>query len=179
MGLILAALAWGFAEATLFFIVPDVLLSVVAVWDRDRALRLCLWTLLGALAGGLAMYVWGSRDPASALAWLEGVPAVTPAMIDGVAADLKAYGSGVLFRGPLTGTPYKLYAALTASAGISPALFVLVSIPARLLRFVGVTLLAAWMARRFFSTWSIRRRRVLLLAVWAVFYLLFFLLMPG
>ena len=40
MGLSVAALLWGFAEATLFFIVPDVLLSAIAVRrGRGAALR--------------------------------------------------------------------------------------------------------------------------------------------
>ena len=48
---ILAAL-WGFAESTLFFIVPDVLLTWLALSLPRRALRACYWALGGALAGG-------------------------------------------------------------------------------------------------------------------------------
>ena len=39
---------WGLAEATVFFIVPDVILSFVALKEGKRATKLCLWTLAGA-----------------------------------------------------------------------------------------------------------------------------------
>ena len=46
------AAIWGAAEATLFFIVPDVFLSWLALSDRRQALIACLYALLGALVGG-------------------------------------------------------------------------------------------------------------------------------
>ena len=58
---------WGFAEATLFFIVPDVWLTLIAVRrGLVPALAACGWALAGALAGGLAMYAWGVFDSAAA-----------------------------------------------------------------------------------------------------------------
>ena len=57
------AAAWGLAEATLFFIVPDVLLTWLAgfrprlVW---RAVAACLG---GALLGGLLMYLAAADSP--------------------------------------------------------------------------------------------------------------------
>ena len=67
-----AAFAWGFAEATLFFVVPDVWLTLIAVRRGLRpALVACGWALAGALAGGLAMYAWGAFDTATAREALE------------------------------------------------------------------------------------------------------------
>src|SRR5437868_1692315 len=61
-----AALAWGYAEATLFFLVPDVLLSWVALRDPRAAGVACFWALAGALLGGATMYAWGAADPGTA-----------------------------------------------------------------------------------------------------------------
>ena len=45
-----AVAVWGFAEATLFFIVPDVLLSYVALKNLRAALLTCFIATGGALA---------------------------------------------------------------------------------------------------------------------------------
>jgi membrane protein YqaA with SNARE-associated domain len=56
MGLMAAAALWGFAEATLFFIVPDVLLSIIAVRRGRRPAWIAMaWTIAGAIAGGALM----------------------------------------------------------------------------------------------------------------------------
>ena len=175
MGLRLSALAWGLAEATLFFIVPDVLLSAVALRGRALALRLCLWTLTGALAGGTLMYLWGSHSIDAASQALIRVPAISQSMLENVAAALQQAGVLATFLGALTGTPYKIYAALAPEAGISLAAFMAISIPARLIRFVLIALAAAWIARRWFGNWSHRQRLLLLLGIWTVFYIAYFL----
>ena len=56
------ALIWGFAEATLFFIVPDVWLTLAGRDKLHRGLIVCLYSLAGALTGGTLMYLWGSQD---------------------------------------------------------------------------------------------------------------------
>jgi membrane protein YqaA with SNARE-associated domain len=178
VGLKAAAFLWGLAEATLFFIVPDVLLSAVALRERARALRLCFWALGGAMAGGLGMYQWGRHDPIQVADALARVPAVNEAMIERVGADLDRLGSLATFLGPLTGTPYKIYAALSPEAGVSLLAFLLVSIPARLIRFVLVAWLTALVARTLLRDWSHRARLALLLGLWTTFYAAYFLLVP-
>jgi len=178
MGLRPAAALWGLAEATLFFIVPDVLLSAVALRDRTLALRLCLWTLCGAIAGGMVMYLWGRNDVERATEVLGTLPAISQAMLAGVGKDLAELGALATFFGPLTGTPYKLYAALSPQAEISLTVFALVSIPARLIRFVLIATLTAWIARTVLRDWSDRNRLGLLLTLWGLFYIGYFLAMP-
>lgn len=174
-----AAAVWGLAEATLFFIVPDVLLSLIAVRDRRLALRACGTALAGALAGGVLMYAWGARDAAGVQAWLDAVPAVSTGLIDDVARALGAEGFVAMLLGPLSGTPYKLYAAQSGALGLSFALFVLVSIPARLVRFLAISLFAAWVAARLPAAWPVRWRQGIALVVWAVFYTVYFIRMPS
>jgi len=53
----LAAFLWGFAEATLFFIVPDVLLTLLAVrFGWRRAIMPLLFCLSGAVVGGAVFF---------------------------------------------------------------------------------------------------------------------------
>ena len=61
MGVNAIAAFWGFAEATLFFIVPDVWLTAITVrLGRMAAFRAAAWTIAGALFGGALMYDWGT-----------------------------------------------------------------------------------------------------------------------
>jgi membrane protein YqaA with SNARE-associated domain len=165
----LAALAWGFAEATLFFLVPDVLLTWIALSDARAAWRACLWALAGALLGGLLMFAWGWFDHASALAALDYVPAVSAEMCEDVAEQLREDGARALFVGPATGTPYKIYAVQAPHADIDPPLFLLVSVPARLVRFVLVTGLAILLCR-LTCRWPLRAHRLGHVLIWIAFY---------
>jgi hypothetical protein len=166
---------WGFAEATLFFLVPDIWLSFVAV---KRGLRpgvaACAAALAGALAGGLVMYIWGAADSALAEAALMRVPAIDQTMISEVRGELATTGVTAIFLGPLFGIPYKIYAVEAASAGLGPLVFLLISIPARLSRFLLVTAVA-WAASALSARFIGPRLRIsVLAAVWLAFYAAYF-----
>ena len=63
------ALLWGVAEGLLFFVVPDVVISAVALAKGWRAgLVACLLAAAGASLGGGAMYLWSQASPEAALA---------------------------------------------------------------------------------------------------------------
>lgn len=168
---------WGAAEATLFFIVPDVLLSWVALQDRRHALLACLWALGGALLGGALIWTMGYVDPVPARSLFAEIPAISPALINRVHEQILDLGPWAVFVGPLTGTPYKIYALEAASAGCGLLAFLLVSVPARLLRFVIVVLLTHAVAtglRRFIS---MKTLQALLITVWIAFYAWYFVVM--
>ena len=167
------AAAWGFAEATLFFFVPDVLLSWVALSDWRRSLRACGWALAGALAGGVVMYAWGARDLAAAERALAWVPAISERAIGEVRSEIESRGEWAVFLGPLSGTPYKIYAVEGAPAGLPLGRFLAISVPARLLRFVLVSLLVAGLARGPLRAWPASRQRLAHGAAWAAFYTLY------
>lgn len=179
MGVNLAAALWGFAEATLFFIVPDVLLSFVALRCLRAAWIACLFATAGALAGGALMYAWGSASPEDAVAALDRVPAVSVEMVERVRSDLERQGLWALMVGPFRGTPYKIYAVESAGLGVSLPVFLAVSVPARLVRFVLVSLIAAWLSERWFGSWSAGRKRWTLGCFWILFYAGFLVLMPS
>ena len=173
---VLVAAMWGFSEATLFFIVPDVFLTVVALRDRRTALRGCGAAVAGALAGGLLLYLWGRADPSGATSALLAVPAIGQAMIQDVRSDLASRGLAALFLGPLKGTPYKIYAVASGDMGIGLPLFLLVSVPARGIRFLIVTLTVSWASGGPLASWPLGRKRVLAIALWTMFYAVYFAL---
>jgi len=105
---ILAA-AWGVAEATFFFIVPDVLLSWIALRSYRRAMICCVWATVGALLGGLVIWALGTMNPDLVRAIFAWIPAINEQMISNVQGQLGSQGLIALFIGPLIGTPYKIY----------------------------------------------------------------------
>jgi hypothetical protein len=166
------ALVWGFAEATFFFIVPDVLLTLTGAFSWRRAARQVVFTLMGAVLGGVLMFAWAARDQKAALIAVDRVPFVTAPMLDSVQGDVERHGVWALFRGPARGVPYKAYAVcMPGHTGMMQ--FAAVSVPGRAARFVVVVIVAAlvgWAARRWFGE---RARRVIIgihITGWAAFY---------
>ena len=98
------AAAWGLAEGTFFFIVPDVWLSWVALRRARTARKAALSALAGALAGGALVHGWARRAEADVTrASLLRVPAITPEMIAEVEAGLER-GMPAMVLGPLRGS---------------------------------------------------------------------------
>lgn len=171
-----AAFAWGFIEATIFFIVPDVLLSVSAASNARRAYTACLFATVGALLGGAVLWHLGEAVDWRAL--FDGLPAIDASMIAAARERLAADGPAALFAGVLTGTPYKVFVIEARDLGIGPGLFLAVSIPARLGRFLIVTAAAHLFCRATRHRLPESGQRTVLLGFWVVFYAAFFALMP-
>ncbi len=139
---LVAAAAWGLAEATLFFIVPDVLLSWLAAFRPRFAWPAVVACLAGALAGGALMYLAAADAPGRMRALLEAVPAVSDALVSETGAGLEAdYGRRMLSAG-FSGVPYKILAVESGARGVEPASFLAWSVPARLPRWLLVVLVA-------------------------------------
>ena len=177
----IAAFVWGFAEASLFFVVPDLLISWVAM---NRGLKAGAWASLlaaiGAVIGGGLIFLWSAHDPASARRAISAVPAVSDAMIADAQADIDRNGWFIAaMKGPLTSTPYKVYALLAPKSGAPLAAFAPAALPVRLPRFLIVAAIFALIG-------SLLRdrvdRRILLAAFtagWLLFYLWFWTAHPG
>jgi membrane protein YqaA with SNARE-associated domain len=179
MGVMLGVAAlWGLAEATLFFFVPDVWISFVAVrlgW-RPALFAACL-ACAGAFVGGAVMYVWGSYDPVVAPMILTVIPAISPAMVEMAGEDLREHGLIAMLTGAFTGVPFKIYAVEAGVIGSGLISFLMVAIVARLARFILAALIAATAAqvmRRFFSEPTILG---VLSVFWIVFYAWYFMIM--
>ena len=172
------ACAWGFAEATLFFIVPDVWLSFVARKGAKAALKASAWAVVGAVAGGLVMLAWGARSPESARAAVNSLPGVSASMPELVRSQLEVYGESAMLRGPARGVPYKLYAVEWGVRGWPLRRFVFASTYARAPRFVLVSLLVAGLfalTRRFLGERPVLEKGAIA-ASWTVFYAWFLFL---
>jgi membrane protein YqaA with SNARE-associated domain len=148
----IVALGWGFAEATFFFVVPDVWIGLLALFSWRAGLRAVAWAVIGALVGGALMYEVGAqldRDRSARL--LDAVPAISPGMVERVEEEMRERGPASMLLGPLRGTPYKIYAR-TAGLQEQPLGAVLLwTIPARGARFVlvaAVATLYGWLCRR-------------------------------
>jgi len=170
------AFAWGLAEATFFFFVPDLLLTLLACRALRPAIKATIAALAGALTGGAIMYVLGSNAPATAEAFLDYIPAISPRLIERVASEIDERGLMAVMLGPIKGIPYKIYAAECGARGKSFIGFLLVSIPARYIRFFISALVARAIAR---IIEPLTRHRatievVILAIVWAAFYSSYF-----
>jgi len=130
------ALVWGFAEGTLFFILPDVPLSLAAMFRPRRALIHLTAIVAGALLAGAAMFSWAARGPAARNA-VAHVPLVTPAMFERAEHDFREFGVWAASKGPARGIPYKVY-AVEAPEHVKLGAFLLITIPARVWRLIVV-----------------------------------------
>jgi membrane protein YqaA with SNARE-associated domain len=140
--------AWGLAEATLFFIVPDVWLTLVALFSIKQSGKVLGAILLGALSAGSIMYFWGQAQPERAIAAVLHVPFVSEKMFSKAHQDLEHYGLWALVKGPASGIPYKLY-AVQASRYSSLLPFLLITLLARVERFALFWLIACAMGMIF------------------------------
>ena len=132
----LAAAIWGFAEATAFFIVPDILLTAsILVGGTIFALRLAGIAAVAAMVGGLGMYFWSASDAGAAREMVLAVPLIAPDLIARVATEIDGAWPVNLFLGALSGAPYKIYAVEAGASGVNAAAFAVVSVAARFARF--------------------------------------------
>ncbi len=177
----IAAFIWGVAEATLFFFVPDVILSYIGVKRGVKAtVRASMIAAVGAGIGGAFMYLWSAVDFVAARDAVLAVPAISDDMAARARDAMSEQGWFVAsLLGPLSSTPYKVFAILAPQAGAPLPLFMLASVIARLPRFLvvgcGVALIGRWLEPR------IGTERVVwvLVGAWIVFYIAFFALVPS
>jgi membrane protein YqaA with SNARE-associated domain len=143
---IAAAAVWGFAEATLFFIVPDVLLTyAVLKFGLRKALTLSAVAAAAAVLGGIVLWMWGAEDAEAARRAMLMVPAVGPDLLARAGRETAGPWPLDLVVGAVTGMPYKLYAVEAGARGIDLPAFAAMSFAARFIRFAlaaGLTALA-------------------------------------
>ena len=171
---IAAAFIWGFAEATLFFIVADVFLSFLIVWRGWRvALVAALAAAFGAVPGGALMLAWSAYDPAGLVAVLARLPAIDAAMIERAGQTLAGDWFSVILAGAFSGVPYKVFAAQVWPAGIRTLEFLAATVPLRLARYLTVTACVAGIDF-VLGKWFGRPVRITILCgVWILFYAIF------
>lgn len=177
MFMILAFL-WSLAEATFFFIIPDVIITFIALHSFKAGLQASLIAVLGALIGGSYMYFLASKNYTSAYRIVERVPAISKKMIREVKNDIKKRGLMAMVFGVIYGIPYKIYAIMAPKYKISYVTFILVSIPARFARFF-LTSTAAWfMADILLENFPMWIKYVAWAIIWTVVYSIYWTIRP-
>lgn len=167
-GAVAGSAAWGFAEATLFFIVPDVLLGAVGLVAPRRAPAAVSAAVAGALAGSLVLFGWVRGSEPSARETIDAVPAIPARMFDDAAIALEERGGAVMLASAFTGIPYKVWAVEMVAGGWSFASFLAWTLPARGIRFLLIgagTALVGLMFRR-----RIAARPWVALAAWGAIW---------
>jgi membrane protein YqaA with SNARE-associated domain len=172
----LVAFLWGLAEATFFFIVPDVFTSRLVLKNTRHGFLACLWCMAGALPGGALLYFLGQNphvqgNLVEAMGYL---PGISDALTRQAGSGLMEHGLVSLFIGVLAGIPYKLYALQAAWAGAGLGAFLLVSAAARLGRFVIVTGLTWLLGCKLLRNLSLATQLRIHAGSWIVFYVIYF-----
>jgi len=128
---LLLLLCWGFAEALVFPIVPDVGIVLLSVAAPMRLPAFAAASIAGSIGGGAVAYALG---PGS----VEHLPLVTERMGVAAADWLAAEGPRAVWHQPWSGVPFKAFAFQAASSDVSVAPMLWHTLLARGLRFVEV-----------------------------------------
>jgi membrane protein YqaA with SNARE-associated domain len=170
---------WGFAEATIFFIVPDVWIGWAALMQGRKSMAAIFAAIAGAMLGGMAMYCFGLWRGTDAEALLTCIPLIHSTTLHLVWSQLQTTGLPAILTGPFLGIPYKVYAVEAGRLGLPLAPFLLLTVPARGARFLFVALLG--IGFQFIFPRLVRERPRIIAglygAVWALFYAAYYLLM--
>ena len=129
------AFLWGFAEATFFFLVPDLFLSLAAILGGRRTWTHIFAAIAGALVGGAVLFQWSLASTAEAHAAVARLPFIRETMFNKVDEGLRE--QGMLAVGSASGMPYKRY-AIRAAKFTSERPFLLATPISRGVRFLAV-----------------------------------------
>jgi len=171
-----AAGAWGFAEGTLFFVVPDVLFTLTTALRPRRGLLQLVLAIAGAIPAGFLMYSWSAANRLQACSAVSAVPFVKGSQLEDTNHRLKSEGAVAMLSNPLGGVPYKVY-AVVAPLQLSLREFLLFSIPARAERMLITWIPAALIGLALRRFEDAKRARIVLrlhafawVAIYAVYW---------
>ena len=175
------AATWGAAEATVFFIVPDLWTSWLALHTPRRGLATTVSALAGALAGGATNYLVTQRmTPDETKRVLTSIPGISEHMVVKVENELDEKGWSALVLGPTRGVPYKIYARTLSHGNSSFGTFMALSVPARMGRFLAVTGGVAALGKLADNRGLSKRTKTgLFVGGWTAFYTWYFTTGPG
>jgi 1-acyl-sn-glycerol-3-phosphate acyltransferase len=123
---------WSFAEAVVWPLLPEVVLFALVLAAPRAGLRLVPTAVLASMAGGLCTLALGMAGAAPA------APLVTERMRAAVAEQTAAEGAQAVRHQPLSGIPFKVYAAEAGRAGVEPLPFLGAAVGHRGVRIASV-----------------------------------------
>jgi len=170
----LISLFWSFCEATFFFIIPDVWLSFTSMDSLKKGFKNIFFTLIGALLGGTVMYLLGRQDIDSVTNFLVKIPDIDYDLLEHTKESIQSEGLAAPLVGPIKRVPYKIYAAYYGGLSLSYIMFMLISIPARLVRFLITILLSNFVFRVLLKKISLKKKRQMLILIWVIIYIIYF-----
>jgi membrane protein YqaA with SNARE-associated domain len=169
---ILAAGLWGYAEATRFWLIPDILLGWVGL-NRPRSIvPSVVAATIGAVVGGIRMHQHAPEERAR----LTEIPGINEAMLADAHERFASQEWIAVMRAPIDGIPYKVYATESGVAGRAIVELIAWTPLARAWRFL-LTAAGAAVIGRVFSR-SVRRSEggwlAATLGFWVVVYIRYF-----
>lgn len=121
---------WAFAEALVWFMIPEFLLFLVIFMRVRRKRELLVYDIFGTALGtivGLFVH-WTPQTMLS-------VPYIFPGMVSHVRDWYEQMGVWALINQPFSGVPYKVFIAEVQYYAIPLGVFVVVAVTIRLLRY--------------------------------------------
>lgn len=169
---VIVAGLWGYAEATRFWLIPDILLGWITL-NRPRSLvASVVAATVGAVIGGVRMH----RHAHEKHARLTEIPGINGALLADAHERFASRNWVAVVRAPLDGIPYKVYATESGLADKPQGELIAWTLVARLWRFI-LSAAAAALIGRVFSR-SVRRSEGLWLAgsvgFWVFVYVRYF-----
>jgi membrane protein YqaA with SNARE-associated domain len=177
---LIVAFIWGLAEASIFFVVPDVIISFIALkYGARAALLASLLAVVGAMAGGSIIYFLGQADLEGLQKLFDQLPAIGPEVIGRAHHEIWS-GSGALtlLLGSITGVPFKLYASEAGAFNMPLWYFMLLTPLVRMPRFLMAGQITALIVK-VAPARLLRHKYKILASFWLVFYALFWSLAPN
>ena len=101
---------WGLAEATVFFLVPDILITASALFAPRRSFAQMIAILIGALIGGALLYTAADKYPDETKAVVLQVPFIKMRTLEESDRQMQEHGMLAIPLGAFSGVPYKTYA---------------------------------------------------------------------
>ena len=178
-GSLMVSFLWGLAEATVFFVVPDLYLGFVALFHWRKALLATLLAVVGAMIGGAVMYALAADNGMAMSELLIRIPLISDELVWTVGEEMQGSGLLAMVSGPLEGVPYKVYAVQAGQQHLPFIPFLLLTIPARLERLLPVAL-AGGLFGTVFKRFTQRHTPFVIGAyglLWVGVYVLYYLMM--
>ncbi|MGQ0642874.1 MAG: hypothetical protein ACT4P6_19180, partial [Gemmatimonadaceae bacterium] len=114
-----AGFGWGLAEGLIFFIVPDVFISLATLFALRAGAVAWISSILGSLVAVCVIWVLVTMVGGGYVAFLDAIPGISRQLVETTAVKLAADGLPYTPLLILGGVPLKVYAALAFTFGMS------------------------------------------------------------